>query len=69
VVRSGLALLDRQGFLWMDLPNPDFTLLMAQAEARLRAEAPVAAPYLDDFLKRMRPMLEATVRRQLSESQ
>ena len=65
VVRSGLALLDRQGFLWMDLPDPDFTLLMAQAEARLRAESP--GPYLDDFLQRMRPMLEATVRRQLSQ--
>jgi hypothetical protein len=67
VVEGKVALLDAQGSLWMDLIDPDFTLLLARATEVLREELRAKVPerYLSEFLARKQPELEALVRRQL----
>jgi hypothetical protein len=67
VVEGKAALLDAHGFLWMDLPDPDFTLLLAKATETLREalKAKVPERYLSEFLARKQPELEALARDQL----
>jgi hypothetical protein len=67
VVEGTVALLDTQGSLWMDLPDPDFTLLLARATEALRESLRAKVPerYLSEFLVRKQPELEAMVRVQL----
>ena len=67
VVEGHQALLDEQGMLWMDLPDPDFVLLLSQATLALRRQLAAKVPerYLSEFLDRKRPELEALVWAQL----